>query len=481
MGKEKILEISLLLIILGLSLALFLYWDYALTQNELRYNGKGYVSDEVWYVASARNIILNIFHLQPREVYNYGYTIIYQGVLDRSLVEELARYYNVSLRFDYSRLNGFYAFSDNRTSLEDFLSRIGKYINITKTIPGWMMPDASGIDSYFNLEHPPLGKYIIGLLMVLVGDYPFYWRLGTVTAGVLLVFFTYKAGKKLVGSNYIAGLVAAALVAVDPIVRNLSSIALLDIYVGLFTIISLYLSLERRYRLAILFILLGSLFKFNALFALIPVSVMYAREKFKTGFSLVDFILFLIGFYIVAGLLFLITQIIASIPLITYFGFTNWFRQAITGAIAWHTQVKCVGNACPTSSAPWDWFAGVNSFTLYYFPGGEAVVASGFWPIWSFSLVATIIFLPVYLKRVKSFTISSCWMLGVLAGYIMLWLIGGRTQYSFYSIQFAPLVYLAVVSIVASIDRRAVLEAFTLWKNLWFYIEKIVRILLLVE
>ncbi|MGC9011479.1 glycosyltransferase family 39 protein [Thermogladius sp.] len=481
MPRLRLYELALLAVILALSAAQFYYWDARFTDNELAVGGKGYVSDEVWYVASARNIMLKVFHLSPREVGGYGYTIIYNSTLDRARVESLAKEYGVTLRLDYSKLNGFYAHSTNLTALNEFLDAVKRVVGVGDVIPGWMMPDASGINTYLNLEHPPLGKYVIGLTMVLVGDHPLYWRLGNMVAGVLLIFLTFLATRRLLQGNTVAGLAAAALLSVDPLVRSLSSIALLDVYVSLFTALSFYLALGKRYGLALLAAVIGALFKFNALFALIPLSLLYARERVKKRFNLLDFTATLLGFYIVSGLAFLATQILASLPLISYLGFTNWFKQSITGAIAWHTQVKCSGNGCPVSSAPWDWFAGVNPFTLYYFPGGAAVVAVGFWPVWSFALVSTLVLLPGYLKGKTAFAKSSCWLLGLLAGYVLLWAVGGRTQYSFYAVQFAPVVYTSAIVIVATFNSSNVLQVLRSWRDFLTEAERAVGRLLLLQ
>jgi len=480
LNKSRVVEVALLLLILAASTIQFLYWDQKFTDNELASNGKGYVSDEVWYVASARNILVKVLHLNPREVGYYGYTIVYDGVLDRGRVEEVASLYGVKLRFDYSRLNGFYAYSSNASSLNLFLRRLREIANVSDVVPGWMMPDASGINNYLNLEHPPLAKYVIALIMATVGDYPFYWRLGTIVAGTLLVLFTYLITRRLLNSAP-AALASASLLAADPLARNLSSIALLDVYVALFTAVSFYLALEKRFKLSLLAVLVGSLFKFNTLFALIPVSLLYVREKLKGRYSFLDLIAVFLGFYIASGAGFLLAQVVAGIPLIGYLGFTSWFKQSITGAIAWHTQIKCLGNACPTSSAPWDWFTGVNSFTLYYFPGGLSVTASGFWPLWSFTLAAAMIFLPSYLKGNKAFAHSTCWLLGVLSGYIFLWIIGGRTQYSFYAVQLAPLVYTSLTVILATFNYDRVVEVLESWKHLFTRMNRALGRLLLLE
>ena len=60
----------------------------------------------------------------------------------------------------------------------------------------------STADDYFNLEHPPLGKYIVAISMVVCGDKPLCWRLPSVLEASLiplLLYFTYAAVRHPLG------------------------------------------------------------------------------------------------------------------------------------------------------------------------------------------------------------------------------------------------------------------------------------------
>ena len=56
----------------------------------------------------------------------------------------------------------------------------------------------------------------------------------------------------------------------------------------------------------------------------------------------------------------------------------------------------------------------------------------------------TLLFIPAYkVSRKSGWPILILY--GLLAGYVLLWIIGGRTQYSFYAIQLLPYVYMSLI------------------------------------
>lgn len=145
-------------------------------------------------------------------------------------------------------------------------------------------------------------------------------------------------------------------------------------------------------------------------------------------------------------------------------GFSNWVKYSLIGSFTWHASVKCTGASCPISSAPWEWFMNVNSFPLYIYPDGSALRASGTWPFWISSLTLSILLAPACLRD-RRFGRLWVFYMGVLAGFILLWLMGGRSQYSFYSIQLAPLVYSSLTYAVAFIifNRDLLVDTLKYW------------------
>ncbi len=473
MNNEKRNKIAMIVIItLIIVFTGFQYYSTALllTKLEEERNGKGYVSDEVWYVSSARNILEKVFHIRPVLPSNrYGASIIYDGELDWKALEHLASKYNISIVDNsYSEIKAFYIESSNQENIQDFIKELKNQVKIKDVVYGWRIPDAANIDLYLNLEHPPLGKYLIALSILVFSDYPLYWRIPSIITGMLIVLFTFIVLLKL-SKNYLLAIIGCLFTAVDPIMRALSSIALLDIYVALFTVLSLYFAISKKHKEALLSALIGSGFKFNTLFVLVPLFLLYIRDKLKEDNSIVNFIYYTTRYFLVAVIGFIFIQSIISIPLIAHLGFNSWFNQAVIGSIKWHTSIKCTGTGCPISSAPWDWFIGNNGFVLYYLNNNKKLVALGFWPLWSIALSYSIILSPAY-RFDKKYAYSWLFLIGVFTGYLLLWIIGGRTQYSFYSVQFAPLVYvflmLTTTYIVA--DKAKISKILHEWYSLYW-------------
>ncbi|SDQ04829.1 dolichyl-phosphate-mannose--protein mannosyltransferase [Microbacterium sp. cf332] len=95
--------------------------------------------------------------------------------------------------------------------------------------------------------HPPLGKYLIALPMALFGaDSTFAWRLGTAIAGTACVLVLYLVARSLTRSTVFASL-ASGLLAIDGLGIVMSRVALLDIFLTLFTLLAFwFVVLDRR-------------------------------------------------------------------------------------------------------------------------------------------------------------------------------------------------------------------------------------------
>ncbi|MEZ0394294.1 MAG: glycosyl transferase family 39, partial [Desulfurococcaceae archaeon] len=194
--KALAIELAVLLVAAAILLAL---QDLSFTTDDLSRGGKGYVSDEIWYVSSARNILEKVFGAQPRQVQGLGATVVYEGTLNSSFLEGLSRACNVSYRSDYYKISAVYVEASSPTRLECFLDGLRSAVKVNDVVYGWMLPDTQGIDTYMNLEHPPAGKYVLCLEMLLLGDYPTYWRIGPIVAGLATLALTVLAVRELTG------------------------------------------------------------------------------------------------------------------------------------------------------------------------------------------------------------------------------------------------------------------------------------------
>ncbi|OYT37336.1 MAG: glycosyl transferase [Desulfurococcales archaeon ex4484_58] len=452
MRKEVYMKIIVTLIVIGLLfLASYQYYSLAekLYESEVSRNGKGYVSDEVWYVSSARNILEKVFKLEPKNVdQTYSATLVFKGKINKTLIKSIIKQYNLNIKIvdsDYHEIKAIYVETPDKSSVRRLVNILkNKGLEVVDIVWGWRLADARNINNYLNTEHPPMVKYLIALSMYLLGDHPIYWRIPSIVAGTLTVLFTFLAIHKLTSNPWLA-IIIALFTAVDPIMRAMSSIGLLDIFDTLFTVIALYFVFSRKYYHGLIVILIGSLFKFNALLMLIPIILLIIRRELLRDQSFTSLLYITSKLTLLIIPLFLLFQVIVSIPLILHLGFTSWIDQSIFGAIRWHTTIKCSGAGCPISSAPWDWFIGNNGFPLYYFTWEKKLVALGFWPFWTITFTYMVFLAPAYrFERRVGYTWLS--ILGLFIGYLLLWVIGARSQYSFYSVQFTPLVYMFFIT-----------------------------------
>ena len=100
--------------------------------------------------------------------------------------------------------------------------------------------EAGDIDSYeadgAYVVHPPLGKWLIGGGMTLLGaDSPWGWRLSSALLGSLAVLLLARIGRRLFRSTT-AGLIAGLLLAVDGVTLVHSRTSLLDPFLMFFAL-----------------------------------------------------------------------------------------------------------------------------------------------------------------------------------------------------------------------------------------------------
>ena len=120
----------------------------------------------------------------------------------------------------------------------------------TLTNLGYEASWPAGADAAFNagdtdgystnasfVVHPPLGKWLIGLGMSLLGpDNPVGWRLATAVAGIIAVVLLMLVARLLFRSTVLATL-AGLLLAIDGNAIVMSRVALLDNFVMLFALL----------------------------------------------------------------------------------------------------------------------------------------------------------------------------------------------------------------------------------------------------
>ncbi|MDQ4045054.1 MAG: phospholipid carrier-dependent glycosyltransferase [Chloroflexota bacterium] len=93
-------------------------------------------------------------------------------------------------------------------------------------------PEAQQIDRVgkYQWDHPPLGKHIISLGILLFGNDAFGWRISSAVVGAIGVVLAYQLGVKLTNRR-IVGALAGGLLLLDGLYFVYSRMGLVDIYV----------------------------------------------------------------------------------------------------------------------------------------------------------------------------------------------------------------------------------------------------------
>ncbi len=300
--------------------------------------------------------------------------------------------------------------------------------------------------NYYNLEHPPLGKYIIALSMLTCGDRPLCWRLpGVLEASLIppIIYLGFASRRRplLIG----AGLVAALAAGSDQILYRDASVALLDIHLAFFTALSIALALTGKDRASTVAAALAFSIKMTGAAAIIGIMILHLFTNIRN--KLYKRILLKYSEII---LITLIVYFIVYIPLIIHFGIITIYRETLA-ALAWHTTSRPPG---PPTSTPLGWMLNSNPFVFSY----DLVDAA--------ARTTTIIELAGLCSSVvmilSCFTLSlrgrecptgqapgAYVFLGVLLLFALIWVLGNHTFYSFYAVILAPAAGSAVGELVS--------------------------------
>ena len=103
---------------------------------------------------------------------------------------------------------------------------------------------ATGVEDGFAV-HPPLGKWMIGAGMALVGDTPTGWRISGALAGALTAMLLALLVRRLTGRDGLGGL-AGALLLLDGVFLVQARTSMLDIHLTLFVVLGAWLLLVDR-------------------------------------------------------------------------------------------------------------------------------------------------------------------------------------------------------------------------------------------
>ncbi len=360
--------------------------------------------------------------------------------------------------------------------------------------------------------HPPLGKWIIGLGMSVLGsDNPVGWRIATALTGIIAVVLLMIVARVLFNSMALATL-AGLLFAIDGNAIVMSRVALLDNYVMFFALLGfLFILLDRQFsavRLAEWIARkekLGRITDWGPMLLWRPWLMAAGIAFGATAAVKWNGLYFLAGFAIYtllvdalarrrAGLPFWFTgtvfkqapaTFVLTVPLalVVYLAsWTGWFLSdngydrlwadgeghAWTGALAWmphslqslwHFESSVyayhVGENRPHGyqANPLTWLLLIRPTSMFYqsLPNGQAESITGIAnPIIWWAATAAAVYLVYRLIRYREWRVGLV-LAGLAIGYLPWLLYLNRTVFQFYTIAFEPYLILALVTVMGII------------------------------
>ena len=209
-----------------------------------------------------------------------------------------------------------------------------------------------------NTEHPPLGKLLIALSMILFGDNGLGWRFPSIVAGMTALGALYLI-VRAAGETARFGILAVALFAFDNLAFVHGRIGTLDMLVLAPILLAAWLALRDRWALAGLLLAVGILIKLTAIYGLLALLILVAiriasiwwRERRIVVGELRPAVTLVAVFAVVAiGGLGLLDARFSS-----YTNPIDHLNHMISYGADLKAPVDHTGICATTDSAPWQW------------------------------------------------------------------------------------------------------------------------------
>ncbi len=156
------------------------------------------------------------------------------------------------------------------------------YVNAARILLGWAVPDGAhyagstlGLDP--NTEHPPLGKLLMALSMLLFGDNGIGWRVPSVVAGMVALWAMYRIVRTS-GETARFGVLVVAILAFDNLTLVHGRIGTLDMMALAPILVGSWLAMRRHWALAGLAVAIGCLVKITAIYGVAAILLLYLLE-----------------------------------------------------------------------------------------------------------------------------------------------------------------------------------------------------------
>ena len=307
--------------------------------------------------------------------------------------------------------------------------------------------DAQGQAEF--VVHPPFGKWLIAIGIRFFGNEEFGWRFASAIFGILSILLIYLIVKKLFNSEFLS-ITAALLMAFDGLNLVMSRVALLDIFLMFFILLSIYFLITNNLWLSGSAIGLAISIKWSAAF-LIPLVILfvviYNKVTFRNLYKVVSqFTLLPISIYFASWSGWI-------------FSSQGWARQSESNVFAslwnYHLQILDFHQGLDDKHAyqanPWSWLVLGRPTSFYYESPSDCgaekcaqeILAIGtplLWWISIFAVAITFGFLVTKLERAAAII-----LLGFAGTYLPWFFIQSRTTFYLYSISILPFLILALI------------------------------------
>jgi len=299
--------------------------------------------------------------------------------------------------------------------------------------------------------HPPLGKWLIGIGIKLFGNNEFGWRVIAAIVGSASVLLIYLIVQRLFNSLFLSN-IAAALFALDGLHLVMSRVALLDIFLMFFIMLTFYLILRDNLWLSGVVIGFASATKWSALFVipfLILLTVNIGRANFATwGKRFSQFVLAPIGIYLLSWSGWFLSA-------------KGWARDSGSNLFSslWNYHVEIMNfhrgltEQHTYAANPWNWLVLGRPTSFYYESTkncgaqscSQEILAIGTPILWwagIFAIAITVGLFIINRDRVSAFILA-----GIAGTYLPWFFIQNRTTFYFYAIAIFPFIVLSLINV----------------------------------
>ena len=297
--------------------------------------------------------------------------------------------------------------------------------------------------------HPPFGKWLIGIGIKLFGNNEFGWRSSSALFGSASVLLIYLIAKRLFKSEFLA-LSAALLMAVDGLSLVMSRVALLDIFLMFFILLTFYFLLKENYWLSGMAIGLGLSTKWSAAF-LIPILLLLTLKIKEINLSQ---ILKRVGQFVFLPMAIYFTSWIGW-----FVSNKGWARNSGSNPISslWNYHLEILNfhtnlvEKHSYSANPWSWLV-LGRPTSFYYQSGDScgagecaqeILAMGTPLLWWSAIIAVAITIGFYINT--SNRSAEIALAGFAGTYLPWFIFQDRTMFYFYSIATLPFLILALI------------------------------------